>query len=130
VPGIVIAVSDLLFQTRIEGAARNAGCDATIADTPARLGEALTGRPSLVVIDVHETAFPPLDAIAHARQSGARVLAFGRHTAPAELRNARERGADIVVPRSELVERLPRLIARLTGGDRPGASTPEPVPEA
>jgi hypothetical protein len=41
-------------------------------------------------------------------------MAFGRHTEPALLRAARDAGAAIVVPRSQLVEELPELLRRLT----------------
>jgi hypothetical protein len=67
----------------------------------------------VAVFDIHESAFPASTAIARANAAGIRVLAFGRHTSPAELRGARQAGAEIVVPRSELAERLPELLARL-----------------
>ena len=41
------------------------------------------------------------------------MLAFGRHTDAATLRQAREAGADIVVPRSQLAEELSELVDRL-----------------
>lgn len=110
---LVIAVSDLLFQTRIEGVAATAGLEPIIADTPKRLEDALERRPVVAVFDVHETAFSAIEAIERASAAGIHVLAFGRHTAPAELRSARRAGAEIVVPRSELAERLPALLARL-----------------
>jgi DNA-binding NarL/FixJ family response regulator len=110
---VVIAVSDLLFQTRIEAALRAAGSGTIVADTPAALDDALDSGPSVVVIDVHETAFSATDAIARATAANARVLAFGRHTAPVELRAARDAGAEMVVPRSDLAERLPELLDRL-----------------
>jgi hypothetical protein len=119
---VVIAVSDLLFQTRIEGAVRATGSEVTLADTPARLDAALERQPAVVVIDVHETAFSATEAIGQSAAAGARVLAFGRHTAPAELRAARNAGAGIVVPRSDLVERLPELLGRLLTAPEPGPS--------
>jgi hypothetical protein len=116
---VVIAVSDLLFQSRIEGAVRALGLSPLIADTPQRLDAALAQHPSVAVFDVHERAFTPNEAIARATAAGASVLAFGRHTAPTDLRAARDAGAAIVVPRSDLVDKLPELLERLL-----------PVPEA
>jgi len=110
---VAIAVSDLLFQSRIEGAVRSLGLEAVIADTPHRLDDALARRPAAAVVDVHERAFSAEDAIARAAEAGAGVLAFGRHTAPAELRAARAAGASVVVPRSELVERMLELIEQV-----------------
>jgi DNA-binding NarL/FixJ family response regulator len=109
----VIAVSEMLFQSRIEGALRALGFDAIVADTPARLDGALSRKPDIVVINVQERAFDTDAAIARAKASGARVLAFGQHTSPAELRAARDAGADLAMPRSEIAERLAELVERL-----------------
>lgn len=116
---IVIAVSDLLSQSRIEAAVRAAAATPSIADTRTRLEDALHASPAAVVVDVHETAFSASEAIGDARTAGARVLAFGRHTAPADLRAARDAGAEIVVPRSDLVEKLPQLLERLLSVKEP-----------
>ncbi|MEX0750326.1 MAG: hypothetical protein WD359_05905 [Dehalococcoidia bacterium] len=114
---VVIAVSDLLFQTRIEGAVAAMGLTPLIADTAQRLDAALESRVLAAVFDVHEAAFAPNEAIARASAAGTRVLAFGRHTSPKDLRAARVAGAEIVVPRSELVDRLPELLRRLLPED-------------
>jgi hypothetical protein len=118
---LIVGVSDLLFQSRIEGAVRTRALDCVIADTGPKLQAALTDSAAFAVFDVHETAYEPLEAIEQARAAGIRVLAFGRHTAPADLRAARDAGAEIVVPRSELAERLPELLERLTGTSELGA---------
>ena len=70
-------------------------------------------RPAVAVIDLHERALDPTAAITDAKAAGARVLAFGRHTEPATLRAARDAGADLVVPRSQLAEELPELLRSL-----------------
>jgi hypothetical protein len=110
---VIIGVSDLLFQSRIEGAARLLGLEVVIADTAPTLAAAIDHGAELAVIDVNETAFDACDAIRIAGSGGARVLAFGRHTSPGELRAAREAGAEIVVPRSELASDLSELLRRL-----------------
>lgn len=110
---IAIVVSDLLFQSRIDAAARAIGLEPRIADTAATLVAALAARPAIAVIDLHERALDATASIADARTAGARILAFGRHTEPATLRAARDAGADIVVPRSQLAEELPALLRSL-----------------
>ena len=90
---VAIAVSDLLFQSRIDAAARALGLAPCIADSAGALA--------------------PTAAITDAKAAGARVLAFGRHTEPATLRAARDAGADLVVPRSQLAEELPELLRSL-----------------
>jgi len=119
---VLIAVSDLLFQSRIEGAAKSLGLEPVVADTPQRLDDAIAIGPAIAVVDVHETAFSATEAIARATASGVQVLAFGRHTAPAELRGAREAGATIVVPRSELAERLVEYLERLMAASDAGTA--------
>lgn len=110
---IAIVVSDLMFQSRIDAAARALGHTTLIADTPERTADALGASPALVIVDLHERAIEPATVIRDAKAAGARVLAFGRHTEPQTLRAAREAGADTVVPRSQLVEELGALISSL-----------------
>jgi DNA-binding NarL/FixJ family response regulator len=112
---IAIAVSDLMFQPRIEDAVVALGFRPCIATDRASLDAALGTGVKLVIVDIHDRALDPLDAIARARRAGARVLAFGRHTEPAALRAAREAGAAAAVPRSQLVEEMPELIQALAG---------------
>jgi DNA-binding NarL/FixJ family response regulator len=99
-----------MFQPRIEAAARALGIDVRASSASTLDGAAL-------VIDLHEASLDAIAAIAEAKAAGARVLAFGRHTEPATLRAARDAGADIVVPRSQLVEELPELLRRLVDRD-------------
>lgn len=106
-------VSDLLFQSRIAAAAAALGHDATVADSPAAASAAIVARPALAIIDLHERGLDALATVRSAKAGGVRVLAFGRHTEPHTLRAARDAGADLVVPRSQLADELPRLIASL-----------------
>lgn len=110
---IAIVVSDLMFQSRIDAAARALGHTTLIADTAERAADALGASPELVIVDLHEREVDPAAIIRDAKAAGARVLAFGRHTEPQTLRAAREVGADTVVPRSQFVEELGELITSL-----------------
>jgi DNA-binding NarL/FixJ family response regulator len=121
---VVVAVADLMFQPRIEAAARALGFATAVADSPVTARAALARRPALVIVDLHATAFEPETVIRAAQAVGAPVLAFGRHTEPGILRAARRWGAALAVPRSELVERLPDLIEGLAKPGR-GAALPE-----
>jgi DNA-binding NarL/FixJ family response regulator len=108
---LFIAVSDLMFQSRIVEAARALGIDARVADSASALAAA--GSTDAAVIDLHDRAFDAMAAARAAKDAGMHVLAFGRHTEPALLRGARQTGVDIVVPRSQLVEELPQLLQEL-----------------
>ena len=110
---IAIVVVDLMFQSRIRAAADALGFEAQIADTAAAAASAIAARPDVVVIDLHTPLIDAAATIRAAKDGGARVLAFGRHTEPRILRAAREAGADAVVARSQLVEELPQLLQTL-----------------
>lgn len=112
-PRIAIAVSDLIFASRIQAAVRALGFEALDADTPAALRAALASAPEGTVVDLQDAAFDALDAVQQAAAAGSRVLAFGRHTEPGILRDARQAGATQAVSRSELVEELPALLQSL-----------------
>jgi DNA-binding response OmpR family regulator len=111
---VAIVVVDLLFQSRIRAGVEALGLDPRIADDAVSANLAVAAHPALVVIDLHAAGIDVPSVIRGAKEHGAKVLAFGRHTEPAILRAAREAGADSVVARSQLVDELPELLARLT----------------
>jgi DNA-binding NarL/FixJ family response regulator len=102
-----------MFQPRIEAVARDLGFETEVADSSLAARDALARRPALVVVDLHAAGLEAETVIRGARAMGARVLAFGRHTEPGTLRAARQAGADLAVPRSQLVEEMPQLIRGL-----------------
>jgi hypothetical protein len=116
---VVIAVTDLMFQPRIADAARALGLDVRTPATDDGVHAEVEARPALLVVDLHDTTFGALQLVHNAAAAGVRVLAFGRHTDAAALRAARDAGATSVVPRSQLVEELPGLLARLTDTTAP-----------
>jgi DNA-binding NarL/FixJ family response regulator len=106
---VLVVVTDLMFQARIADAVRALGADPLIIDGEDALAAA-TKTAAAAVVDLHERALDGPAAVRALSDAGARVLAFGRHTEPAMLRAARESGATIVVPRSQLVDELPDLL--------------------
>ena len=105
----LVAVPDLLFQSRIEGALRARGIAWDVAGNDAQAGHA-----HLLVVDLQADGIDTPALIRRAKAGGGVVLAFGRHTDAAALRAARDAGADLVVPRSQLAEELPELLDRLS----------------
>ncbi|HEY8173313.1 MAG TPA: hypothetical protein VIH21_09500 [Dehalococcoidia bacterium] len=121
---ILLLVTDLMFHSRIEAAAAGLAIDVkTPPNDEAALGAIATG-PNAVVIDLHDTAFDAQRLIAQASAAGVPILAFGRHTEPQTLRGAREAGAGLVVPRSQLVDELPSLLERLVASSTAPADSP------
>ena len=107
---VAIIVPDLMFQSRIGATAEALGLVSLVADTPDAVRDALALRPAVVVLDLQAAGIDALAAVRDAVAAGARVLAFGRHTAPATLRAARDAGAALAVPRSQFIDELPQLL--------------------
>jgi CheY-like chemotaxis protein len=110
---IITAIDDLMFQSRLEAQARSLGHDVTIADTTDLAVAAVDAGRGLLVLDLHARSLDWRAVASAARERSVPVLAFGRHTEAALLREAREAGCDSVVPRSQFVEELPSLLAEL-----------------
>jgi hypothetical protein len=102
-----------MFEPRIAAAAETLNLPSRSVQNAQEFDDAVPSA-SAAIIDLHDRTVDALAAIGRAHAVGVPVLAFGRHTEPALLRAARDAGARIVVPRSQLVEELPQLIERLT----------------
>lgn len=99
---------DLMFTSRITSTARALGIIITVCrDSPALLSMATTNPPSCAILDLHN---PGLDVASLAKSLKAivnmNIVAYGSHVEAEALRNAREAGCDLVLPRSKFVESL------------------------
>jgi DNA-binding NarL/FixJ family response regulator len=113
---VAIVASDLMFQARLADGVRAAGGTPLLADDALSLEDAVAAAPAAAIIDVHERAFDALTATRSFTAVGVPVLAFGRHTEPELLREAREAGAVRVVARSDIADRLEALLDELLAG--------------
>ena len=110
---VLIVVTDLMFQARIADAVRALGAEPRTIESADALAAGLDGGAAAAVVDLHERSLDGLAAVRTASAAGARVLAFGRHTEPGLLRDARDAGATIVVPRSQFVDELADLLSSI-----------------
>jgi hypothetical protein len=112
-PVAIALVADLMLASRVETGLVRAGYEVRVVDDRPAFEAALAAPAVAVVIfDIHsgiEAAF----VVEASAAKGAPVLAFGRHTEPELLRAARVAGCQAVVPRSEIVESLPELVAKV-----------------
>ena len=108
---LVAVISDLMFQSRVRAPAGALGYDVRVADSAAAVRDALAADARLVVLDLHVSGIDWRDAVAAAKEHGVPVLAFGRHTEAALLREARAAGCDRVVPRSQFAEELTAMLS-------------------
>ena len=119
---ILVAVSDIIFRSKIRAAAEALGRPAVAADGVATaLDEARRVAPSLVVIDLDERRFDALELVralkADPATARAVVIGYFPHVL-AELRErAIEAGCDRVLPRSAFSRQLHELLAP-PDGDR------------
>jgi DNA-binding NarL/FixJ family response regulator len=119
-PDGLVLCDDLIFFSRIAGAARAAGLTARQAKTPADLlALARSAAPRGVIVDLQN---PGLDLPAMLAELRAacpdavpRVIAYGSHVLADALRDARQAGCDRVLPRSRFVETLETEIADWLG---------------
>lgn len=117
---IVSLTADLMFSSKIEATLARAGHVVKTVEDLARLEDAMEASDAgLIILDLH-AGFDATDVVSiafrHApgpdnERKRVPVLAFGRHTEPALLRQAREAGCVEVVARSTFVEEMASLVS-------------------
>ena len=109
----LLYIPDLFFAPRIADALAHLGF--ATSEVGARDDLAAMPAAALLVVQLEGSPTVWRELITRARAAKIPVLAFGRHTEAETLRAARQAGAGKVVPNSELVTGLPRLIEQLLG---------------
>ena len=101
---------DLIFFSRVSGAARAAGLTVRMVRSAADLLAAVrTAVPRGVIVDVHNPGLDLPALLAELKEvcpAMPRVIAYGSHVEAAVLKAARAAGCDRVMPRSQFVEEL------------------------
>jgi len=109
-PDGLVLCDDLIFFSRIAGAARAAGLHVLPVKTAHELLAAAQARPpSAVILDLQNPGLDVPSLLADLRKCGPtppRVIAYGSHVEAEVLRAARAAGCDRVMPRSQFVEQL------------------------
>jgi DNA-binding NarL/FixJ family response regulator len=104
----------MLFTSRITGTARDLG----LCVKPARSIEVLNAllreqTPRCIIVDLANPGLRIAELLESLRSNCKpmpRVVAYGSHIDTAALRDARQAGCDVVLPRSKFVEELPRAL--------------------
>jgi CheY-like chemotaxis protein len=115
---VIAVVTDLIFSTKITGTAKALGATVLVARSLEKLGEHLSAttadahQPPLVIIDLNASGLDALEAVRTAKSHPAKppVIAFLSHVQVDLAAQARQAGADEVLPRSAFVARLPELL--------------------
>ena len=117
-PHGLMLCDDLIFFSRVSGAARAAGLTVRMVRSAADLlAAARAAAPGGVIVDVHNPGLdlPALLAGLKDACPAVRVIAYGSHVEAAVLRAARQAGCDQVLPRSVFVKELEGKIAEWLG---------------
>lgn len=117
---VVVAVPDLLMRQRLVGGLEAAGFAARGVATLARLTRALEAtRPAAVIVELDGVGIDGVALVAALKRDGRTaavpVIGFCAHTRTELLEGAREAGADRVVSRGELTNRLVRIATEVAG---------------
>lgn len=110
---LLIVCTDLIFATKITGTAKSLGLSYAVVRTVDALAQRLaTGEVSKVILDLSVTGLDPLAALdaVKAHDAALPVIAFLSHVQAELAQQARDRGADKVLPRSAFSARLPELL--------------------
>ena len=113
VPHGLLLCDDLIFTSRIVGAAKSLGLMLRVAKTPAELGGFLQqSSPRCVILDLHAPGLA-IDQMAteiKAITPCPTLIGYGSHVDAATLRKARDAGCDVVWPRSKFVDELMKAL--------------------
>jgi len=114
-PAVLALVADLIFASRIRGAADAQGVPVQVVRSADELlARARAAPPRLVLVDLEARAADPAGTIARLRATpegaGVPIIAFGAHVNRDAIEAARAAGATRVLARSAFVRELPELL--------------------
>ena len=120
---VLAVMSDLLFRSKIDEAARRSGLQLRAAKSIEQLDRHLgNGEPAVVFVDLEADSPEPTAAIDRIRQladgSAIRIIGFAGHTNIAAIEAGRAAGATVVLARSGLSSQLPTLLERVAEAER------------
>ena len=114
---VLLVISDLLFRSRIDDAARHASVPLRVAKSMEQLERHLSKEPpSLAIVDLEADTIDTSAAIRRLRAGAGgeslRIVAYAGHTNLAAIKAGRDAGAGVVLARSGFIAQLPTILAR------------------
>ena len=109
---VLAILNDLLFRSKLEGAAAALGVPLTVAASPEAVAEALrTGEVwKTALVDVNHPAALELIRLVRQQDSALLMVGYCSHVQTELQAQAREAGCSVVMPRSAFVQCLPDLL--------------------
>ncbi|MCS6816416.1 MAG: response regulator [Blastocatellia bacterium] len=126
---VLLALTDLLFLTRLRAAAQSLGLTVERATTPDEVLErARREAPAAVILDLQAERLDPMRVIAEIKADATlrhiRTIGYVAHVRDDLKEHAHRAGCDLVLPRSAFVARLSELLAQIAA-DRTRARSAE-----
>ena len=117
---IIAVVDDLLFSSKIRGAAQHGGQTIHfVRNSEALIGELREKQPSLVIFDLDRASLSPIATIANVKAqpdlAQIQLVGFVSHVHADVIEAARRAGIDQVMARSAFVVQLPQLLKNAGG---------------
>ena len=124
---VLLVISDLLFRSRVDDAARHANVPLRVAKSMEQLERHLGKEtPALAIVDLESDTIDTAAAIRRLRAvpggESLRIVAYAGHTNLDAIKAGREAGAGVVLARSGFIAQLPALLAH--AADDPNTAEP------
>ena len=112
---VVFLCPNLMFASRVSGAASALKIPLQILASPADMAQKLSAETRLVIIDLGQSGIDVPQIVAQVREKSpsARVVAFGSHVDVEALAAARAAGCDEVMPNSQFDRTYVELLKAL-----------------
>jgi len=113
---IITVIDDLFFMAKVKDAAVAAGLRIEFAKSKDDAVERAKAGDCLVVVDLNAPKFQPIELVVELKADGAKVLAFLSHVNTELRAKAEEAGADQVMARSALAQRVNAIMLEFAEG--------------
>ena len=111
---IVAVLHDLMFQVKIEQAAKRAGFEPVFVQSQQEALARAKENPAVIILDLNDRGIEPLETIAKLKgdleTSHIKLLGFVSHVQTDLQKAARDRGCDLVIARSAFSQKLPATL--------------------
>src|SRR5262245_14241106 len=120
-PSVLFVSSDLMFSSRVIGAAKALNLQVTIVADPTTWAQRITPDCRLALVDLAVDGLDLPEAVGafKATVPAARVVAFGAHVDEAALADAAHAGCDLVLTRGQFHKQYVDLLRAVAEEGRP-----------
>src|SRR3954468_16082699 len=123
---VVAVLNDLMFQVKIQDAARKAGLEMAFVKSQSQALEIAGQQPAMIILDLNYSAASPLETIeklkGDEKTKNVSLVGYVSHVQVELKQAAQQKGCDVVIARSAFTQNLPEILARYTGGNPPSAT--------